>query len=417
MTLDKRGKGCALVATRNFAIRHRGRCSNGTGNTSRLQIGLAGCLHGNSFISWRVSDEPVLKQTPLYREHEKLGAKMTEFGGWNMPVYYSSIVDEHNAVRNQVGIFDISHMGQIEVSGPTAQDWLNRILSNNVDRLVPAQGQYTFLLNNRGGVIDDLIVYRRHDNQFLLVVNAAKIEEDFGWMQKSLSGGVALLNSSSVFGAIAIQGPRSAELMANFGELPARNYISDLKIAECSAMIARTGYTGEDGFELFFPGGLAPFIWNRLLDLGKPLGVKPCGLGSRDTLRLEVCYPLNGADLSQDRTPLEAGLASFVDLDKGEFIGREALCAQKKMGVRQRLSAVKATEKSPPFRSHYPLFAGGKRVGELTSGTQSPTLGIGIGLGYLDAEFTQPGQKVEIEIRGRKYAAEIGKKPLYRKST
>jgi aminomethyltransferase len=363
-----------------------------------------------------VSDEPVLKQTPLFHEHEKLGAKMTEFGGWNMPVYYSSIVDEHHAVRNQVGIFDISHMGQIEVSGPAANGWLNRILSNNVDRLAIGQGQYTFLLNDRGGVIDDLIVYRRHDNQFFLVVNAAKIEEDFMWMQKSLSGGVTLLNCSSLFGAIAIQGPRSAELMADFGELPTRNHIRDLKIAEYSTMIARTGYTGEDGFELFFPGGLAPFIWNRLLDLGKPLGVRPCGLGSRDTLRIEVCYPLNGSDLSQDRTPLEAGLASFVDLEKGEFIGREALCAQKKASVRQRLSALKAAEKSPPFRPHYPLFAGGERIGELTSGTQSPTLGVGIGMGYLDASFAQPGQKVEIEIRGRKYAANVEKKPLYKKT-
>jgi aminomethyltransferase len=364
-----------------------------------------------------VSDEPVLKQTPLFHEHKRLGAKMTEFGGWSMPVYYSSIVEEHHAVRNQVGLFDISHMGQIEVSGPAAKAWLNRILSNNVDRLAIAQGQYTLLLNDQGGVIDDLIVYRRQDNQFFLVVNAARTEEDFVWMQKSLSGGVTLLNCSSLFGAIAIQGPRSAELMAESGELPARNYIRDLKIAECSTMIARTGYTGEDGFELFFPGALAPFIWNRLLDLGKALGVRPCGLGSRDTLRIEVCYPLNGSDLSQDRTPLEAGLASFVDLEKGEFIGREALCAQKRTGIRQRLSALKAAEKSPPFRPHYPLFAGRERVGELTSGTQSPTLGVGIGLGYLDAAFAQPGHRVEIEIRGRKYAAHVEKKPLYKKST
>jgi len=364
-----------------------------------------------------VSDEPVLKQTPLFHEHEKLGAKMTEFGGWKMPVYYSSIVEEHRAVRNQVGIFDISHMGQIEVSGPAVKGWLNRILSNNVDRLTIGQGQYTFMLNDRGGVIDDLIVYRRHDHQFFLVVNAANIEEDFVWMQKSLSEGVTLLDCSSLFAAIAIQGPRSAELMADFGELPARNHIRDLKIAECSTMIARTGYTGEDGFELFFPAGLGPFVWNRLLDLGKALGVRPCGLGSRDTLRIEACYPLNGSDLSQDRTPLEAGLSSFVDLEKGEFIGREALWAQKKAGVKQRLSALKAIVKSPPFRPHYSLLSGGGRIGELTSGTQSPTLGVGIGLGYLDADFARPGQKVEIEIRGRKYGANVEKKPLYKKAT
>jgi aminomethyltransferase len=368
-----------------------------------------------SYLGNIVSNDPLLKQTPLFHEHEKLGAKMTGFGGWSMPVYYTSIVDEHHAVRNQVGIFDISHMGQIEVAGPAANDWLNRMLSNNVARLAVAQGQYTFLLNEQGGVIDDLIVYRRHNDEFFLVVNAAKIEEDFAWMQGSLHGGVSLLNCSSLFGGLAIQGPRSAELMSAFGELPNRNHIRDLKIEECSIIVARTGYTGEDGFELFFPGGLAPFIWNRLLDLGKPLGVKPCGLGSRDTLRMEACYPLNGSDLAQNRTPLESGLGLFVDLKKSEFLGRGALSAQIESGIKQRLSALKANGKSPPFRAHYPIFVGDKQVGELTSGTQSPTLGVGIGLGYVDMAFAQPGQKVEIEIRGRKYDANVEKKPLYRK--
>ena len=368
------------------------------------------------YVGAIVSDSG-LKQTPLFQEHEKLGAKMTEFSGWNMPVCYSSIVEEHHAVRNRVGIFDISHMGQIEVSGPAAKPWLNRMLTNNVDRLAISQGQYSLLLNKAGGVIDDLLVYRRHDDQFLLVINAAKIDEDFAWMLESVSGGVAVLNCSSLFGALAVQGPRSAELMGIFGELPTRNYFCDLKIEGSSAMIARTGYTGEDGFELFFPSGLAPFIWNRLLELGKPLGVLPCGLGSRDTLRLEACFPLNGSDLTEQRTPLEAGLGFFVDLRKSEFIGREALCLQKESGVKQRLSALKATGKSPPFRSHYPVFAGEEKVGELTSGTQSPTLGAAIGLGYLNVEFTQPGQKVEIEIRGRRYTASVERKPLYKSST
>jgi aminomethyltransferase len=258
-------------------------------------------------------------------------------------------------------------------------------------------------------------VYRRHNDEFFLVVNAAKIDEDFAWMQGNLSGGVSLLNCSSLFGALAIQGPRSAELMSPFGELPDRNHIQDLKIEECSTIVARTGYTGEDGFELFFPGGLAPFIWNRLLNLGKPLGVKPCGLGSRDTLRMEACYPLNGSDLAKYRTPLEAGLGLFVDLKKREFVGREALSAQKASGIKHRLSALKANGKSPPFRAHYPIFVGDQKVGELTSGTQSPTLGVGIGLGYVETAFAQPGQKVEIEIRGRKYVAKVEKKPLYKK--
>jgi aminomethyltransferase len=362
-----------------------------------------------------VSNDPVLKQTPLFHEHEKLGAKMTGFGGWNMPLYYSSIVDEHHAVRNQLGIFDISHMGQFEVSGPAANEWLNRTLTNNVDRLAVGQGQYTLLLNEQGGVIDDLIVYRRNASQFFLVVNAAEIEGDFAWMQRFLSKGVSLLDCSSLFGALAIQGPRSAELMSVYGELPSRNHFSDLKIEECSTILARTGYTGEDGFELFFPGGLAPFLWNKLLELGKPLGAKPCGLGSRDTLRSEACYPLNGSDLAQHRTPLEAGLGFFVDLQKGEFMGREALNAQKESGIRQRLSALKADGKSPPFRPHYPVLAGDKLIGELTSGTQSPTLGTAIGLGYLETAFARPGQKVDVEIRGRRYPASVEKKPLYKR--
>jgi len=340
---------------------------------------------------------------------------MTGFGGWNMPVYYSSIAEEHQAVRKRVGMFDISHMGQIEVSGPSASDWLNRLLTNNVARLVNGQGQYTLLLNEQGGVIDDLIVYRRHTHQFFLVVNAAKIDDDFGWMQESVSGGVALLNCSPLFGALAVQGPRAAELFSVFGELPPRNHVCELRIEGISMLTARTGYTGEDGFELFFPSGVAPFIWNKLLDLGQPLGLKPCGLGSRDTLRMEACYPLNGSDLSQNRTPLEAGLGSFVDLQKDDFVGREALRMQKESGIKQRLSAVKATGKTPPFRAHYPVFVGDKQVGELTSGTQSPSLGVAIGLGYLDIEAAQPGQRVEIEIRGRKYVAGVEKKPLYKR--
>ena len=384
----------------------------------KYKLPSVGCLLRNrSYLCNIVINDPVLKQTPLFLEHQKLGAKMTGFGGWDMPLYYSSIVDEHHAVRNQVGIFDISHMGEIEVSGPAANDWLKRILSNNVERLAVAQGQYTLLLNERGGVIDDLIVYRRHSSQFFLVVNAAEIEEDFAWLQKFVCKGVSLLNCSSLFGALAIQGPRSAELMSAFGELPPRNGILDLKIEECSTMVARTGYTGEDGFELFFPGGLAPSIWNKLLELGNPLGTKPCGLGARDTLRTEACYPLNGSDLAQDRTPLEAGLSFFVDLQKGDFIGREALNAQKELGIKQRLCALKAWGKSPPFRPRYPVFAGDEHVGELTSGTQSPTLGVGIGLGYLDAAFAHPGQKVDVEIRGRRYAANVEKKPLYKKSS
>lgn len=340
---------------------------------------------------------------------------MIGFGGWDMPVFYSSILDEHQAVRERVGIFDISHMGQIAVSGPAAKRWLNVLLTNNVERLRIAEGQYTLLLNERGGVIDDLIIYCRTDIDYFLVVNAAKIEEDFAWMRSRLSAEVSLSDQSAFFVALAVQGPRSPDLLRQFGELPARNRIQELRIQGIPALVARTGYTGEDGFELFYPAAAGALIWNGLLQRGEPLGVKPCGLGARDTLRMEVCYPLNGADLAPDRTPLEAGLGHFIDLEKPEFVGRDALLAQKVSRIRQRLVALKADGKSPPPRAHYGVFVADKRVGELTSGTQSPSLGVGIGLGYLDVAYAYPDQRVEIDIRGRRFAATVAKKPLYKK--
>jgi aminomethyltransferase len=356
-----------------------------------------------------------LKQSPLHAEHLKLGAKMIGFGGWNMPVFYSSILEEHQAVRQRVGIFDISHMGQIRVSGPSAEEWLNALLTNNLKRLQMSDGQYTLLLNEQGGVIDDLIVYYRGSNDYFLVVNAAKIEEDFGWMQSRLVGEVAVSDLSEHFAALAVQGPGSAELLGRFGDLPPRNQIQEFRIQGIPVLLARTGYTGEDGFELFYPAAAAAVVWNHLLEVGISFGVKPCGLGARDTLRTEVCYPLNGADLSPTRTPLEAGLGFFVDLTKPEFVGRGPLLAQKEAGLRQRFVAMKSDGKSPPPRAHYGVFVGGEQVGELTSGTQSPTLGIGIGLGYVDVPYSKPGQKVEIDVRGRRFPATVEKKPLYKK--
>lgn len=355
------------------------------------------------------------KQTPLHAEHLKLGAKMIDFGGWDMPVFYSSILEEHQTVRQRVGIFDISHMGQIRVSGPSAEDWLNTVLTNNLSRLQPCEGQYTLLLNEEGGVIDDLLVYCRSDNDYFLVVNAAKIEEDFEWMQSRLTGGVAVSNLSDHFAALAVQGPGSTALLQPFGDLPIRNQIQEFRIQGIPVLLARTGYTGEDGFELFYPAAAAAVLWTHLLEVGTSLGVKPCGLGARDTLRMEVCYPLNGADLAPTRTPLEAGLGFFVDLEKPVFVGRSSLVAQKEAGLRQRLVALKSDGKSPPPRAHYRVFAGETQVGELTSGTQSPSLGVGIGLGYVDVPFSNPGQKVEIDVRGRRFAATVEKKPLYKK--
>ncbi|MEO5720275.1 MAG: glycine cleavage system aminomethyltransferase GcvT [Chthoniobacterales bacterium] len=360
------------------------------------------------------------KTTPLYEEHRRAGAKIIPFGGWLMPVQYTSISDEHQAVRNAVGVFDISHMGQLIAQGATAGEWLNRMLTNNVSKLEVGGGQYTFLLNERGGIIDDLILYRTVEDEFLLIVNASRTEEDFAWLQKHLPDGVSLENRSAERAGLAIQGPKVVELFAQLlgagAPLPARNQLKDFDYKGVPLTIARTGYTGEDGVEVFFAAKDAAAIWNAVLETGKPLGLKPCGLGARDTLRLEMCYPLNGSDLTPEHNPIEAGLGFFVDLTKENFIGREILKQAKEGGTTRKLAAFKMKGKGPPPRPHYPVWVNGERVGEVASGTLSPSLGEGIGMAYLPTANAKVGSELEIEIRGQKFPAVIEKKPLYKKS-
>ena len=404
-------------------------------------------------LAWPVS-EAAHKKTPLYDEHVRLGARMVPFAGWLMPVQYTSIVEEHLAVRNNVGVFDISHMGQFIVAAtPSSQKvsgeggaatWLNSMLTNNVDKLDVGTGQYTFLLNERGGIIDDLIVYRIGEQKYLLVVNAARADEDFAWLQNHLkegrspdrpSGGPSfaeatagkletaapctLSSRSADFGAVAIQGPHTMALFhALFGkdiELPARNHIVDVPFDTTSVSVARTGYTGEDGVEVFFRANEAEKFWNAMLERGKPLGIKPCGLGARDTLRLEMCYPLNGSDLSPERNPIEAGLGFFVDLAKSDFVGRDALLKTKEFGPREKLVPFRMKEKGPPPRPHYSVFQNGERIGEVTSGTISPSLNWGIGMAYVSSAHAKIGAEIDIEIRAQKFPATVEKKPLYRK--
>ncbi len=353
-----------------------------------------------------------------------------------MPVQYTSIVEEHRTVRNNVGIFDISHMGQLIVEGAGAREWLNVMLTNNIDKLDVGTGQYTFLLNEQGGIIDDLIVYRIGEQRFLLVVNAARTDEDFAWLQNHLKsrqvgtgrpgGGLEtaapckLINRSANFGGVAIQGPRIVELFhALFGEHvgpPTRNHIADFTFDQTTVSIARTGYTGEDGIEVFFHARDAAKFWNTALEKGKPLEIKPCGLGARDTLRLEMCYPLNGSDLSPERNPIEAGLGFFVDLSKPNFIGRDVLLKTKENGPREKLVPFRMKEKGPPPRPHYAVFHNSERVGEVTSGTLSPSLNWGVGMAYVSAAHAKIGAQIDIEIRGQKFPATIEKKPLYKKS-
>jgi aminomethyltransferase len=360
-----------------------------------------------------------LRRTPLYEEHVRLGARMVPFGAWEMPVQYSGIVDEHQAVRNNVGMFDISHMGQLIASGDRAGEWLNRMLTNNIDKLEVRGGQYTFLLNQNGGIIDDLIVYRVEPARYLLVVNASRTDEDFAWLNAHMLPGVQLENRSENYAGLAIQGPRVGELFRELlggdFELPARNTIADAQLNTMPLAIARTGYTGEDGVEVFMEAKYAPAVWTTVLDKGKALGIRACGLGARDTLRLEMCYPLNGNDLTPEHNPLEAGLGFFVDLTKANFTGREVLAQAKEQGLKRRLAPFRMQGKTPPPRPHYPVYRDGEKVGEICSGTLSPSLGYGIAMAYLPVEHAKIGTELQVEIRGQKFPAVIEKKPLYKK--
>jgi aminomethyltransferase len=358
--------------------------------------------------------QATLKRTPLYSAHLECGAKMVSFGGWEMPVQYSGVIDEHTAVRERVGLFDISHMGEILVAGPNAEAVLNELLTNDVRKIAVGEGQYTLLCNEAGGIIDDLIAYRVEPSVFLLIVNASNIEKDFTWMNATASKPVVFDNLSDKLAALALQGPSASKVLDNAGDIPHFG-IARRDVFSKQCWVARTGYTGEDGFEIVCDAADATTLWSGLLERGKPLGIRPCGLGARDTLRLEMCYPLHGNDITEETTPLEAGLGKFVAFGKTDFAGRAALAKQKEEGVTRKLIAFKMAAKSPPPRQHYVITTADKKVGEITSGTQSPSLGMGIGMGYVDAAATQPGTKVEIEIRGKRYAAIIEKKPLLKR--
>lgn len=363
------------------------------------------------------SDTPVAL-SPLHDVHLRSGARMVPFAGWNMPVQYTGISDEHLAVRSGVGIFDISHMGQFVVSGAASLDWLNGVLTNGVQKLAAGHGQYTLMLNEKGGVIDDLIIYRTGPEDWFLVVNASKIAEDREWLKARLVPDVSFSDDSASFAGMAIQGPQAVEIFGKVlpGErIPERNGISVFQRKNGGkCVICRTGYTGEDGFEFFCPASEGAEWWDSFV----AAGAKACGLGARDTLRLEMGYPLNGNDLSPDRTPLEAGLGFFVDMEKGAFIGRTVLAGQKADGLPSKLVGLKVTEKGPPVRAHYGVFAKGGQepIGELASGGVAPSLGgASIGMAYLPPSSAALGTELEIDVRGRRFAAVVVKKPFYRK--
>ena len=366
--------------------------------------------------------DAALLRTPLFEAHVALGARLVPFAGWEMPVQYAGIMQEHQAVRHAAGVFDISHMGQFIVSGPGALAFLNRALTNDASRLEIGHGQYSLLLNEAGGVIDDLILYRSSAREFFLVVNASKIEEDWAHLRALLGDApeVQMANLSEATAGIAVQGPKSREVFARvFGAealFPPHNSLFVAADEAGFMWLCGTGYTGEEGFELFLPAAKGREFFEKLVAAAREVGGAVCGLGARDTLRLEMGYPLNGNDLAADKTPLQAGLGFFVSMEKPDFVGKSALEAQKAAGLPSRLAAFKMTGNAPPPRPHYPVVFAGEVVGEVASGTQSPSLGVGIGMAYLPLAAAKVGSQIEIEIRGRRFPAEVVKKPFYQRA-
>src|SRR3954469_2226873 len=352
---------------------------------------------------------PALRRTPLYERHVAAGARLVPFAGWEMPVQYESVKAEHLAVRGACGVFDVSHMGEIETSGPDAGRYLQHLLSNDVEKVAPGGAQYSVLCREDGGVLDDLFSYRLEPDRWLTATNAANHERGLEWFRRHADGfDVELVDRLDDYAMLAVQGPLAREIVQAVadGPLPARFTIREQQIGTARALVAGTGYTGEDGVELLVAPDDAPGVW----DLIVARGAVPVGLGARDTLRLEVCYHLYGNDLMESRGPIEAGLGWAVKEDTG-FIGADAVRAVREAGPREKLVAFTADEGIPRQGN---AIAGG---GEVTSGTMSPSLGVGIGMGYVPAERSEPGTGLEIDVRGKVRAATIKPKPLYARSS
>ena len=359
-----------------------------------------------------MSTAAALRRTPLYEAHVAAGARIVPFAGFEMPVQYEGVRDEHLAVRGSAGVFDVSHMGEIETEGPEAEALLQRLLSNDVSKIELGGAQYSCLCREDGGVLDDLFTYRLDDDRFLTVTNAANRERDFAWFAEHADPfGAEVRDVGDAYAMLAVQGPRARELAGGLADegLPARMRTATLRIAGAEALVCGTGYTGEDGVELLLDPDAAPGVWDALLDAG----VEPAGLGARDTLRLEVCFHLYGNDLTTDRTPIEGGLGWCCKEDTG-FIGSEAIAAVRESGPAERLAPFVLTERGIP-RPGNAVTHGSQAVGEVTSGTLSPSLGIGIGMAYVSAGLAEPGTELEIDVRGTRRAARIERKPLYKK--
>ncbi|HSF41492.1 MAG TPA: glycine cleavage system aminomethyltransferase GcvT [Thermoanaerobaculia bacterium] len=356
-----------------------------------------------------------LKRTPLYDCHLEAGARIVDFAGWEMPVQYAGVIEEHRAVRTAAGLFDVSHMGEVRVRGEGAEAFLQRITPNDVAKLSPGRAHYSGLLTERGTYVDDLLIYRRAADDFLVVVNASNADRDFEWMASRAEGQAEVENVSDRYALLALQGPKAVEILtplATPGAAALRYYgFLDGEVAGVPALISRTGYTGEDGFELYLAPEDAPEVWRRLV----AAGASPAGLGARDTLRLEAAMALYGHEIDEATTPFEAGLAWVVKLDKGDFLGRDALAAQRERGVGKKLVGFTVEGRGIARQGHGVLSKGGENVGAVTSGTWSPTYEKALGLAYVPPEMASPGTAITVDVRGKGLPAVVVETPFYRR--
>lgn len=362
-----------------------------------------------------------LKKTPLFEEHKKLGGKIIDFGGWALPVQYSGIKEEHEAVRTAAGLFDVSHMGEIEVTGRDAEKFLQKLFTNDLSKMKDGKAQYTLLCNENGGTIDDLLVYKLHDEAFMLVVNAANTKKDYEWLMKHKEeGDTEITDRSSEFALLALQGPKSLEILQkltpeSLNEIPSFGFKQDVTVGDTKVLLSRTGYTGEDGFEIYARADDAVSLWNKILDAGIEEGLKPCGLGSRDTLRFEAGLPLYGQELSETISPVEAGLNFAVKINKDiDFIGKNELKKQIENGPGRMIAGIEMVERGIP-RTGYKVFSEDEEVGYITTGTHSPTLKKNIGLSLIKSEYSKPGTELFVQIRNKQVKAKVVPVPFYKR--
>jgi aminomethyltransferase len=369
-----------------------------------------------------MSSSTDLNRTPLDAEHRALGARMVPFAGFEMPIQYTGIIDEHRAVRSTAGMFDVSHMGEVMVEGPSALDFVQRLVTNDASKLVDGRAMYTVMCRPDGGIVDDLLVYRLGPERFMLVINASNVEKDLDWMHQSAVGGASIEDVSDQTALIALQGPQSFAIFeAAFGvdvaDLKFYHFRQEERVGSArDVIVSHTGYTGEKGLELYCKNEDAAALWMSLMEAGRSYGLLPCGLGARDTLRIESGYCLYGNDITDDTNPLEAGLGWLVKFDKGDFVGREALLEVKEKGPARKLIGFVVEERGIP-RSGYPVEDdSGNEVGIVTSGTQSPILGKGVGLGYVNRQdhLTSPGAQIRIVARGKGMLAQVARPPFHK---